>query len=71
MTRQQAIDRWAEVAETVFWAEEAIAKEWEGKLRNAPSLSKAEQHELAHAYCRAIGEEIVSKTTDEELAQLD
>lgn len=63
MTREEKISMWAAVAEAVFWAEELICKEWDERLRNAPSLSKKERHELARAYCRAIAEEIVS---DEE-----
>ena len=69
MTRQEAIERWTDIASTVFCAEERIAKEWNERLREAPSLSKEEQHELAQDYCRAIATEIVSKTTDEELAR--
>ena len=67
MTKEEAIERWADIAETVFWAEERIAKDWLDRLSDAPNLSKREQHKLAQDYCRAIAREIVSKTTDEEL----
>lgn len=70
MTRQEAIERWAQICNTVFWAEEKISKEWHQRLKEAPNLSKEEQHKLADEYCQAIEKEIVSKTTDEQLAAL-
>ena len=69
MTRQEAIERWKDIVSTVFWAEEAVAKEWDVKLREAPGMTKEQQHQLADQYCKAIATEIVSKTTDEELAK--
>ena len=69
MTRKEAIERWSHIASTVFWAEDNIAKEWHDRLSEAPNLPKDKQHELATDYCRAIAKEIVSKTTDEELAR--
>jgi hypothetical protein len=69
MTRQEAINRWTDIASTVFWAEERISQEWNERLKAAPNLSKEQQHELAQAYCHAIADEVVSKTTDEELAR--
>ena len=71
MTREEAINRWTDIANTVFWAEERIFKEWRDRLKAAPELSKDEQHQLTQAYCRAIAEEVVSKTTDEELARME
>ena len=67
MTREEAIEHWAAIAETVFWAEERIAKDWHDRLSDAPNLSKKEQHKLAQDYCHAIAKEILNKTTDEEL----
>ena len=69
MTREEAIERWSHIANTVFWAEEKISKEWQQWLKEAPNLSKEEQHELASEYCKAIATEIVKNTTDEELAR--
>ena len=69
MTRQEAINRWKDIVSTVFWAEEAIAKEWDAKLKAAPNMSKEEQQKFADGYFQAIATEIVSKTTDEELAR--
>jgi len=69
MTREEAIDRWADISEAVFWAEERISKDWYERLKAAPTMTKEDQHQLAKDYCRAIATEIVSHTTDEELAQ--
>lgn len=69
MTRPEAINRWKDIVSTVFWAEDNIAKEWYERLKAAQSLSKKEQQALADEYCLAIAENIVSKTTDEELAR--
>lgn len=69
MTREEAIERWSHIASTVFWAEESISNEWRDSLNVAPMMTKEEQHELADQYCKAIAKEIVSKTTDEELAR--
>ena len=71
MTRQEAINRWKDIVSTVFWAEEAIAKEWDTKLKAAPNMSKEEQQKFADGYCEAIATEIVSRSTDEELAKID
>ena len=71
MTRQEAIERWTDIANTIFWAEEKISKEWDAKLREAPNLPKDKQHELAQAYCRAIAVEITKNTSDEQLAEME
>ena len=55
---------------TFFWAEKAISKEWYPKLKDAHKLSKDEQHELALAYFLAIGKEIVSHLSDEEIERM-
>lgn len=71
MTRQEAINRWKDIVSTVFWAEEAIAKEWDAKLKAAPNMNKEEQQQFADGYCEAIAKEIVSRSTDEELEKLE
>lgn len=71
MTREQAIERWSHIANTVFWAENNISEAWDARLRAAPGMTKEEQHQLTDQYCKAIATEIVSKTTDEELARWD
>jgi hypothetical protein len=71
MTRQEAISRWKDIAETVFWAEEAISEEWDERLHAAPSMTREEQQQFADEYMTAIATEIVSKTSDEELAAME
>lgn len=67
MTRQQVIERWRDIAKTIFTAEENIAKEWNEKLHAAVSLSPAEQVQFVNDYCEAVATEIVSATSDEIL----
>ena len=71
MTRQELIERWKFIAKTVFIAEEAISKEWNERLHAAPSMTKEEQHQFVDEYMTAIATEIVSKTSDEELAEIE
>ena len=71
MTRQEAINRRKDLAETVFWAEEAISEEWTERLHAAPSMTHEEQQQFADEYMTAIATEIVSKTSDEELAAME
>lgn len=71
MTRQEAIGRWKYIAKTVFWAEEAISEEWDERLHAAPSMTREEQQQFADEYMTAIATEIVSKTSDEELAAME
>ena len=70
MTREKLIQRWMDLSATFFFAEDALAKEWNPKLEGAHKLSKDEQHKLAMAYCRAVAEEIVGKLTDEQIVKL-
>ena len=69
MTRQESIERWKFIAKTVFIAEEAISKEWDERLHAAPSMTNEEQQQFIDEYMTAIATEIVSKTSDEELAE--
>ena len=71
MTRDEAIERWSHIANTVFWAENNISEAWDARLRAAPGMTKEEQHELAQAYCRAIAVEITKDTSDEQLAEME
>lgn len=70
MTREEAIERWQDVVQAVFCAEERISNEWYDKFKDTPSLPKEEQHKLAMDYCKAIAVEIVSNTSDEQLKQM-
>lgn len=71
MTREEAINRWSDIAETVFWAEERIAMEWNGKLKAMVGKPSDECEAFAHEYCRAIAIEITNVTSDEELAKIE
>lgn len=71
MTRQEAIERWKDIAKTVFFAEEAISKEWNERLHAALSMTNEEQQQFIDEYMTAIATEIVSKTSDEELAEIE
>ena len=71
MTRQEAIERWKDIAKTVFFAEEAISKEWNERLHAALSMTNEEQKQFIDEYMTAIATEIVSKTSDEELAEME
>ena len=71
MTRQEAIERWKFIANRVFLAEEAISEEWDERLHAAPSMTREEQQQFADEYMTAIATEIVSKTSDEELAAME
>ncbi len=70
MTRQEAIKRWKDIAETVFWAEEAIGEEWHERLHAAKSMTPEEKRQFADEYMTAIATEILSKTPDEMLAAM-
>ena len=70
MTREQAINRWKDVVSTVFWAEESISAEWDARLKAAPNMTHEEQMKFADEYCTALATEIISRTSDEELAAI-
>ena len=71
MTRQEAIEQWKSIAKAVFFAEEAMSKEWNERLHDTPSRTHEEQQQFADEYMTAIATEIVSKTSDEELAEME
>lgn len=72
MTRQEAIDRWTDIARTVFKAEDVICDKWYDKLHKAASEDNKEELErIAEEYCQAIAVEIVSNITDEALARME
>lgn len=65
MTREEAIKRWEAIIQTVFRAEKAIRpKLLEVIMENDPTTG-------AELYIRLIAEEIVSKTTDQELQTME
>ncbi len=70
MTRQEAIDHWKDIALAVFHAEDKLKDVWLPQLREAKHMSKEEREHIADRYLEAVATEIVSKTSDEELAKI-
>ena len=71
MTREQAIERWTDIAGTIFWAEERISDVWKYKLKAMVDRPKEERVAFIQEYCRAIAIEITNATSDEELAAIE
>lgn len=59
------ISRWEEIIPTVFRAEDNIREQLQAILATEPDKEKA-----ARQYIHAIAVEIVSRTTDEQLAAM-
>jgi hypothetical protein len=62
-----------DVVSAVFQAEDAInakSPTWKARLAEAKFADQETRDKVAQDYLYAIAEEIVSKTTDEELAKL-
>ena len=66
MTREQMIARWEELIPTVFRAEDNIRPRLQEIVRTTPDKEQA-----AKQYIHAIAEEIVSRTTDEQLSAIN
>lgn len=67
MTRQEVIEHWANnVIPAVFRAEDKLREQ----LQQILADYKDDPTTAAELYAHAIAEEIVSKTTDEELSKL-
>ena len=66
MTRDEMISRWEELIPTVFRAEDNIREQLQAILAAEPDTEKA-----ARQYIHAIAVEIVSRTTDEQLANME
>ena len=75
MTRQEAIDRWAEfIVPGVFRAETELLQthpEWKMRLEATKDADYETRHKVADEYTRAIAEIIVRRTSDEELAKMN
>ena len=71
MTREQAIERWTDIAGTIFWAKDRISDVWYDKLKAMVDRPKEERETITHEYCRAIAIEITNATSDEELAAIE
>ncbi len=66
MKRNEMISRWEELIPTVFRAEDNIREQLQAIIAAEPDKEKA-----AKGYIHAIAVEIVSRTTDEQLANLE
>lgn len=72
MTREELKKRWVVIVNTVFAAEHALSGVWTERLRKAAeSGDEAEKARTAAAYVAAMADEIVSHTTDEEIAEIE
>ena len=67
MQREEAIKRWEAIIPTVFRAEKAIRP----RLLEVLTEHEDDPTTGAELYIRLIAEEIVSKTTDEELQTME
>ena len=67
MTREEAIKRWESIIPTVFRAEQAIRPRLQAVLKE----HEDDPTTGAELYISLIAEEIVSKTTDEELQTME
>ena len=67
MTREEAIKRWEAIIPTVFRAE----TELHPRLQSVLKEHEDDPTTGAELYIRLIAEEIVSKTTDEELQTME
>ena len=70
MTREEAIERWQDIVKAVMLAEKRIHDDWYDKLKAAPSLPPLARCKLGIDYCKAVAEEIVNNTPEEELKQM-
>ena len=66
MSREEAIKHWERIIPQVFKAEDLLRPQLKAMLEQ----HKDDKAEGAKLYCRMIAEEIVSHTSDEQLASL-
>lgn len=68
MTREECEERWAtNIIPAVFSAENAITEHLQAILKEYAS----DKEKAARMYAKAIAKEIVRRTSDEELAQME
>lgn len=70
MTKEEIINHVACFALAVFHAEDALFPTWHPLLDAARGKNQEERTEIANSYLRAIAEEVLSATPDEELQRL-
>jgi hypothetical protein len=63
--RQELIEHWMLLAQTVFAAEDNISDEWKPKLEASKNASAIVKEQMADAYLRAIATEIIEKGYEE------
>ena len=63
--KQQLVEHWMLLAQTVFAAEDNISDEWKPKLEASKNASHIVKEQIANAYLRAIATEIVEKGDEE------
>jgi hypothetical protein len=61
--KEELIQHWMDIINTVFWAEDKLSEEWTPKLIEAKKLPQEEREEFANSYVRAIAAEILSKSS--------
>lgn len=71
MTRAEMESRWEQLIPSVFVAEDAIKEVWKPRLEAAKSMAPAAREKVCKDYVHALAVEIVSKTTDEQLANMN
>ena len=71
MTRKEAIRHWKPLIRCVFAAANAINDEWYDKLRSAIKKPQEEKEKIVDEYRTAIAIEILSRTSDEELKEME
>lgn len=70
MTKEEIINHVVDVVMAVFQAENVLRETWLPRLKAAHGKSEEEREAIADSYVRAIAEEILSATPDEELQRL-
>lgn len=70
MTKEEIINHVASVVFAVFQAEDVLRETWLPRLKAARGKSEEEREAIADSYVRAIAEELLSATPDEELQRL-
>lgn len=70
MTRQESIKQWKNIVTAVVHASAKLKDVWEPQFRDAQQMNEQERAHIADRYLEAVATEIVSESTNEELAEL-
>lgn len=70
MTHEEIIQHVASVVSAVFHAEQKISSVWTERLQAVRQADEDTKYRTYNAYLRAVAEEIISSTPEEELQQL-